>query len=79
MQSVISRVFKGDRVFKLKKLGLILTFYGRFIGIGIISVVLIRNEWVQPAGLVIGLSSVVLGIVSYGVSTLLKSRAGEVI
>jgi hypothetical protein len=77
MQSVISRAFSGGRTTKLKKIGLLLTFYLRFIGIAIICFFLLRHGWAHPVGLIIGLSTVVMGIVSFGVSHLFKTRTEE--
>ena len=76
-QRIISGAFSSDRPERHKKILGIGIFYLRFVLIGIIIFFLIRRNWLDPIGLTIGLSIVVIGIVSFGISNAFKARRGE--
>lgn len=77
LQRIISGAFSGEHPKRPKKMLSIGIFYLRFILIGIIIFFLIRRSWLDPIGLTIGLSIVVIGIVSFGISNAFKARRGE--
>ena len=76
-QRIMSGAISGDRLKRPKKILGIVIFYLRFIFIGIIIFFLIRRNWLDPIGLTIGLSVVVIGIVSFGISNAFKAKRGE--
>ena len=77
LQRIISGAFFGNRPKRPKKIIGIIIFYLRFTVIGIIIFFLMRRNWLDPIGLTIGLSVVVIGIVSFGISNLFKAKHGE--
>ena len=78
-QHIIRRAFSPEGVMQNVKKAVIAKFVFRLLGLGIIMYLLITPGWVDPIGLTIGLSTVVISIVSFGIKTALKTRTGEVI
>jgi len=78
-QHTIRSAFSPEGVMKNKKKAIIAKFYFRLLGLGVIMYILITREWVDPIGLTIGLSTVVISIVSFGIIRALKTRTGEVV
>jgi len=78
-QHTIRSAFSPEGAMKNKKKAIIAKFYLRLLGLGIIMYVLITREWVDPIGLTIGLSTVVISIVSFGIIRALKTKTGEVV
>lgn len=71
-QHTISRVFLPLGLKKKTKIAIIVKYYLRLLALGIILYVLITRGWVDPIGLAIGLSTVVISIVSFGISAARK-------
>jgi len=78
-QHTIRRAFSAECAMKTTKKSVIAKFYLRLLGLGIIMYILITRGWVDPVGLTIGLSTVVISIVSFGIKRALKTRTGEVV
>ena len=77
LQSTIRRAFPANGAVKSKKAILIAKSYVRLLALGAIIYFLIRIGIVDPIGLTIGLSTVVISIVSFGISSALKMRTRE--
>ena len=73
LQSTIRKSFPPDGSLKTKKFPLMIKSFFRLLILSVIIYVLITRGWVNPIGLTIGLSIVVLSIVSYGISKAKKS------
>ena len=71
-QHTIRRAFSSEGVMTVSKMMVILKYYFRLLGLGVILYVLITKGWVDPIGLVIGLSTVVISIVSFGINRTLR-------
>ena len=71
-QNTIRRAFSSEGVMTVSKMVVILKYYFRLLGLGVILYVLITKGWVDPIGLVIGLSTVVISIVSFGINRTLR-------
>ncbi len=78
-QHTFRRVFSPEGVMKTTnmKMSVIVKFYLRLLGLGIIIYILITRGWVDPVGLTIGLSTVVISIVSFGIKSAFKMYSRE--
>ncbi|MBN1848215.1 MAG: ATP synthase subunit I [Deltaproteobacteria bacterium] len=77
-QSTVKRSFPSDGMIKINKFLIIIESFIRLLLLGAIIFILITRGLIDPIGLTIGLSTVVLSIVSYGISNAWKSRIGGV-
>ena len=66
LQGTIRKGFAPERIQTRKKTSIISKFLLRFGAIGALIYLVISREWVQPVGLVVGLSIVVIGIFILG-------------
>jgi len=57
----------------------VIKFYLRLLVLAIIIALLVKWKWADPVGLALGLSTVVISIVSFGVKRALSSVIGEAI
>ena len=76
-QHTIRRAFSSEGVMTVSKIMVILKYYFRLLAMGVILYVLITKGWVDPIGLVIGLSTVVISIVSFGINRTLRTYIRE--
>ncbi len=76
LQHTIHKAFSPEGVMT-GKMAVIFKYYMRLLALGIIIYVLITHGWVDPIGLAIGLSTVVLSIVSFGISRAWKTYSTE--
>lgn len=77
LQHTIRRGFSAEGVMKATKIFIVMKYYLRLLALGIIIAFLIKRGWVDPVGLALGLSTVVIGIISFGIKRALKTAAGE--
>ena len=78
-QFIVQRSFPPDGIVQTKKALLIVQSFIRLFILGGVIYVLITRGWGDPIGLTIGLSIVVLSIISYGVNRAWKSKNEGVI
>jgi hypothetical protein len=78
LQHTIRQGFSSDGVLRVKKVSVIAKYYLRLLAMAIIIYFLIPRHWVHPVGLVIGLSIVVISIVSLGIHMSLKTSSCDV-
>jgi len=76
-QHAIRKAFSPDGLFKSSRTSIILRYYIRLLVLGIIIFILIWKGWVDPVGLAIGLSTVVISIFTLGIRMAMKIFAGE--
>ncbi len=76
-QHTIRSAFSPEGVMKMRKMSIIAKYYFRLLALGVIIYFLISNGWVDPVGLAIGLSTVVISIVSFGINRAWKTFTGE--
>ena len=79
LQYTIRSAFSVDSFTDAKKKFLIAKCYFRLAIVGIIIYILITDSWVDPVGLAIGLSTVVISIFSFGIRLALKTSSEEMI
>lgn len=77
LQRAVQRSFSDEELSKSKKIVLILGFYLRFLALGLVIFFLIKSDWISPIGLVIGLSTVFLSVVSFGISNMIRTGTRE--
>ena len=74
LHSTIRKAIPVDGKINSKKSVIVIKSFLRLLILGILIYVLITRGLVNPIGLTIGLSTIVLSIVCFGVKSLLKSR-----
>jgi hypothetical protein len=79
LEHTIRGAFDRNGAMKAKKKSIILKYYLRLGVMGILIYLLITKGWVNPIGLVIGLSTVVISITIMGIHLLLKQSTWETI
>jgi hypothetical protein len=77
-QHSIRRAFCPERLVITTKISVIVKYYFRLLGLGIIFYALIPRGWVHPVGLAVGLSTVVISIISLAIKRALGSYPTEV-
>jgi hypothetical protein len=76
-QRGIRKAFSPDKVLRTGKTSIILKYYFRLFVLAVILFILLWNGWVDPIGLAIGLSTVVISIVTLGISMAFKRSTRE--
>ncbi|MDZ7698887.1 MAG: ATP synthase subunit I [Deltaproteobacteria bacterium] len=79
LQHTIYRAFSDQGAMKAKKMVLIGKYYFRLAITGLIIYIVITNGLVDPIGLAIGLSTVVISIVNIGIRSLWRTTSREAI
>lgn len=79
LQRTITKAFRPDGVFGANKGAVIGKYYLRLAALGVLIYLLIRQRWVNPVGLAVGLSVVVASIVTLGILRVFKKSSGEVV
>jgi hypothetical protein len=70
----------SDRIaIKGKKMMLVVKFYFRLAIMGLIIYILITKAWVNPLGLAVGLSIVVLSILNFGIRAAFRTSSREAV
>lgn len=79
LQHTVIRGFSPDESLHGRKASIIAKYYLRLAAMGFIIFILIRQQWVHPVGLAIGLSIVVVSIVCLGIHMIWKTSSREAI
>lgn len=77
LQRTLKKAFGTDFKGKTQKISIFLNYYFRLLVLGIIIFILLKYQLVAPAGLIIGLSTVVAAIAFTGICMALKTKGGE--
>ena len=78
LQHTLRKAFGSEYILRSKRISIIFKFYFRISALGFIIAVLVLKEWIDPFGLAIGLSTVVLAITFLGISMAIKTKGREV-
>jgi len=78
LQHTICQGFASDRMSRSKKASIIAKYYLRLLAMAVVIYFLILRHWVHPVGLIIGLSIVMISIVSLGIHMSLKTSSCDV-
>jgi hypothetical protein len=79
LQHTIRGAFSDQGTMKAKKMALIGKYYFRLAIMGLIIYIVITKRLVDPLGLAIGLSTVVISIVNVGIRSLWRTTSREAI
>jgi hypothetical protein len=79
LERTILRAFSPGTSLHVNKGAIIGKYYLRLVGLGIVIYLLLRQHWVDPIGLTIGLSTVTISIVGIGLYMLRKTYSKEAI
>ncbi len=79
LQTTIRSAFTPEGTMMNKKSSIVAKYYLRLAILGLIIYILVTNEWVDIAGLLIGLSIVVLNILITGIRFAIKISSGEAV
>jgi hypothetical protein len=77
LQHTIRQSFSSEGVLRANKASIIVKYYLRLLAMGLVIYFLIPRNWVHPVGLAIGLSIVVISIVSIGIHISWKTPSGD--
>ncbi|MFZ0449842.1 MAG: ATP synthase subunit I [Desulfatiglandaceae bacterium] len=78
LQRSITMAFSPSGVFGANKGAVVGKYYLRMAVLGLLLYLLISQSWINPVGLAVGLSVVVISIVALGVLLIWKKPSGEV-
>lgn len=67
LQHTIRRAFGRDGTMTAGKASVIVTYYARLLALGIVLFILITLGWANPIGLAVGLSTLPISIVGFGI------------
>ena len=79
LQRTVRRAFSPEGIHQGARFSIVGKYYLRLLALGVILYVLISEGWIDPLGLAVGLSTVVLSIVGLGISLALRVRTKEAI
>jgi len=79
LHHTMRNAFSDQSAVKGKKMALIAKFYFRLAIMGLIIYILITEAWVNPVGLVVGLSIVVLSILNFGIRAAFRTSSREAV
>ena len=78
LQHTIRQGFIPDNTRKTGKVSVIAKYYLRLAGMGLLIYLSLSQKWIDPVGLTVGLSIVVIGIVSLGIQMIRKTFSKEI-
>lgn len=76
-QQTICRAFAPEGGIRAKRISIIVKYYLRLSALGLIIYMLISFNWINPIGLAIGLSTVVISIIIFGIRRALQTSFSE--
>jgi len=79
LQHTVCRAFSPEGIHQGTRFSIVGKYYLRLVALGVILYVLITGGWIDPVGLAVGLSTVVLSIVGSGIGLALRIRTKEAI
>jgi hypothetical protein len=74
LQHTVRRAFSSEGIHQGARFSIVGKYYLRLLALGVILYVLITRGWIDPVGLVVGLSTVMVGII--GLAIHMVSRTG---
>jgi ATP synthase I chain len=79
LQHTVRRAFSPEGIHQGARFSIVGKYYLRLLALGGILYVLIAGGWIDPVGLAVGLSTVLLSIVGLGIGLALRIRTKEAI
>ncbi len=77
LQHTIRRAFAPDGTMTSGKLSVIVKYYLRLLGLGVVLFILIGKGWVDPIGLALGLSTILISILGFGIRRAFRTYTRE--
>ena len=77
LQHTIRRAFSREGTMTATKASVILKYYFRLLGLGVVLFLLIKQGWVHPVGLALGLSTIIISLVTFGIKRVCKTYIRE--
>ena len=79
LQHTIRGAFLSDGNMRKGKFSIIIKSYLRLFALGVIIYLVIDKGLVDPIGLAVGVSTILISVVSIGISLAVKTKAGEAV
>ena len=79
LQHIIRKGFLPDGSRKKAKGSVIIMYYLRLAAMGTLTYFFLAQKWIDPVGLIVGLSIVVIGIVGIGIQMIRKTFSKETV
>jgi hypothetical protein len=79
LQHTVRRAFSTEGIHQGARFSIVGKYYLRLLALGVILYVLITRGWIDPVGLVVGLSTVMISIIGFGIHMVLRTRTKEAI
>ena len=79
LQHTVRKAFSPEGIHQGARFSDVGKYYLRFLALGVILYVLITRGWIDPVGLAVGLSTVMVSIVGFGIHMVLSTRTKEAI
>jgi hypothetical protein len=79
LQRTVRRAFSPEGIHQGARFSIVGKYYLRLLALGVILYVLITRGWIDPLGLAVGLSTVVLSIIGLGIGLALRIRTKEAV
>ncbi|MBS1236804.1 MAG: hypothetical protein H6R37_48 [Deltaproteobacteria bacterium] len=79
LQHTVRRAFSPEGIHQGARFSIVGKYYLRLVALGVILYVLITRGWIDPVGLVVGLSTVMVSIIGFAIHVVLRARTKEAI
>jgi hypothetical protein len=79
LQHTVRRAFSPEGIHQGARMSIVGKYYLRLLALGVILYVLITRGWIDPVGLVVGLSTVMLSIIGVAIHMVLRAGTKEAI
>jgi hypothetical protein len=79
LQHTVRRAFSSEGIHQGARFSIVGKYYLRLLALGVILYVLISRGWIDPVGLVVGLSTVMVSIIGLAIHVVLRTRTKEAI
>jgi hypothetical protein len=79
LQHTVRRAFSSEGIHQGARFSIVGKYYLRLLALGVILYVLISRGWIDPVGLVVGLSTVMVSIIGVAIHMVLRARTKEAI
>ena len=79
LQHTVRRAFSSEGIHQGARFSIVGKYYLRLLALGVILYLLITRGWIDPVGLVVGLSTVMVSIIALAIHMVLRTRTKEAI
>src|SRR5512136_2017149 len=79
LQHTVRRAFSPEGVHQGARFSIVGRYYLRLLALGVILYVLVTRGWIDPVGLVVGLSTVMVSIIGLAIHMVLRTKTKEAI